>query len=537
MSIHAWLAPSSIRQFPHTLPSSRHPLCIEAALNEQFSFQVVLRQGNEQPQNVRLEITAPRRWRSKVRRIGCVPVSHHNSPILHDRLETDGNLPGFVPDPLFEEDHLRLPANETCGFWITLRPGAGARPGLFRVVVRIIPDRGHEQKLAATVRLHDIHLQPRRNFPITHWFYNDALMDWYRTDQFDRRFWSILPNYMQDLTAHGQDVIYVPVFTPPLDGVKRPHQLLRVKRVGKDRYHFDWTDVARYVRMARRCGLTHFEWCHPFTQWGVKHAIRIYDGQGRDEKLLWRPSTGATSPTYRRFLAQFLPGLRRFLDVERIHANSFFHVSDEPHGAEHLENYRKARALLQELAPWMKVMDALSEIDFARQRLTDMPIPSIQTALDFIKEGIPSWCYYCCGPRGRFLNHLLDTPLAKIAMHGCLFYRWPFRGFLHWGYNYWYESQTRTLIDPFTEQDGRRWHRGWAYGDTFLVYPGPNGPLDSIRWEVFAESLQDYQLLQTLGVPRDDSLLQPIRSFQDFPKQGRWRNALRSALFRRAAGC
>ena len=37
-------------------------------------------------------------------------------------------------------------------------------------------------------------------------------------------------------------------------------------------------------------------------------------------------------------------------------------------------------------------------------------------------------------------------------------------------------------------------------GDPFVVYPGPDGPVDSLRWEVFAASLQDYALLQEAGV-------------------------------------
>jgi hypothetical protein len=115
-------------------------------------------------------------------------------------------------------------------------------------------------------------------------------------------------------------------------------------------------------------------------------------------------------------------------------------------------------------------------------------------------------------------------------MHGFLFYRWPFRGFLHWGYNYWYQSQTRTLIDPYSVQDGLAWHRGWAYGDTFEVYPGADGPVDSIRWEVFGESLQDYALLQTLAVDRNDALLAPILSFTDFPKTAAWRHQTRAKL-------
>ena len=176
-------------------------------------------------------------------------------------------------------------------------------------------------------------------------------------------------------------------------------------------------------------------------------------------------------------------------------------------------------------------MDALSDIEYGRQKLTDIPVPSISTTLDFINEDIECWCYYCCGPRSKFLNRLMDTPLAKIAMHGMVFYRWPVQGFLHWGYNYWYESQTRNLIDPYANQDGMAWNREWAYGDPFVVYPGPNGPIDSIRWEVFGESLQDYQLLQTLNVKHDDPLLARIRNFQDFPKTESWRQKTKVALY------
>jgi hypothetical protein len=129
---------------------------------------------------------------------------------------------------------------------------------------------------------------------------------------------------------------------------------------------------------------------------------------------------------------------------------------------------------------------------------------------------------------------LLDTPLAKIRMNGWLFYRWPFHGFLHWGYNYWYKSQTRTRIDPFNVQDGLMWP-GWAYGDTFMVYPGADGPIDSLRWEVFADSMQDYALLQTLGVERDAKLLRDLKTFEDFPKSADWLARTRRKLLTAAA--
>lgn len=536
MRVHSWLVPSYRRVFPHTRPPAEagHLLSCHIALNEQCSFQVAVCSEESDPETVRIDIEVPTGWAARVRRVGLVPVQHRNTPVDVGPEDVEGAeyIPGYVPDPLFDEETFLLPPAETHAFWITVRPGFSAVPGEYMLRVSVIPARGEAAVHLVRVTVYPVELLARRGFHITHWFYADALIDWYRTNLFDARFWNLLRTYVQDVVSHGQDTLYVPVFTPPLDGVKRPTQLLVVRKRGPDQYEFDWRDVKRYVEIAEACGISYFEWCHLFTQWGARDAIRVYAGQGENEELLWPPETSATSPTYRQFLSQFLPALHRFLSEEGLLERSFFHLSDEPHGEDHLRRYREARTMVRELAPWMRVMDALTDITFAREGLVDIPIPSILTALDFVREGIPSWCYYCCVPRGPYLNRLLDTPLAKIAMHGLLFYRWPFQGFLHWGYNYWYRSQTRELIDPYTVQDGANWEHGWAYGDPFEVYPGPAGPVDSIRWEVFAESLQDYQLLQTLGVSRDDPRLMPLQDFAHFPKQPNWRLELRAALLK-----
>jgi hypothetical protein len=504
----------------------------DVARNERFSFQVALRQDGTEPLKVRIEAAFPAGWRARVRRVGYVPIRHLNTETPPAEIEGIGFVPGYGPDPLLDEDSIDLPPGETHAFWITVIPNTRARAGKHRIGLRVIPDNGRAREHQVGFEVFPVTLKPRRGFAITQWFYLDALIDWYRSDLFDSRFWTLLPAYLRNLVDHGQDTLYVPTFTPPLDGIKRPSQLLKVSRKPGGGYRFDWSHVRRFIRMARACGIVNFEWCHLFTQWGARDAIRVYEGQGADEIMFWPAGTRATSTTYRRFLGDYLPALRRFLDHEGLMQHSFFHVSDEPHG-DQIVDYRKARAVLAELAPWMPVMDALSEIEFGRSGLTDLPVPSIRTALEFQDAGIPSWCYYCCGPRGAYLNRLMDTPLSKIAMHGFLFYRWPFGGFLHWGANYWYERGTRTLMDPFQVQDAGAWPN-WAFGDPFVVYPGEDGPIDSIRWEVFGESLQTYALLQTLGVDRNDPSLRSIRSFEDFPKSEQWLRRTRRRLLRTA---
>jgi hypothetical protein len=153
---------------------------------------------------------------------------------------------------------------------------------------------------------------------------------------------------------------------------------------------------------------------------------------------------------------------------------------------------------------------------------------------DYLKKGIPHWVYYCMGPTGPYINRFFDTPLIKVRMQGLIFYKLQTLGFLHWGYNYWYilhngfDMESQQMIDPFT--DGSAGVKT-PHGDGFVVYPGHEGPIDSIRWEVFAEAMQDYALLQTLGVNPDEEWLKPIMNYAEFPKSEQWfREAIQRLL-------
>jgi hypothetical protein len=237
--------------------------------------------------------------------------------------------------------------------------------------------------------------------------------------------------------------------------------------------------------------------------------------------LLWPPEISATGDVYRKFLEQFIPQFKAFLEEEKVLDQSLFHCADEPDGDVQMADYRKARALLRELAPWMKVMDAMSDPRFATEKLSDMPVPSIATAPAFTQANCPHWVYLCCGPRDRFLQRLLDTPLPKLRMAGWLFYKLGAKGFLHWGHNYWFKFCTSEIGDPFNDASVGAWP-GLPYGDPFVVYPGENGPIDSIRWEILSESLQDYALLQSAGVPTDAPMLSALKDYRDFPKSEEW---------------
>jgi hypothetical protein len=68
-------------------------------------------------------------------------------------------------------------------------------------------------------------------------------------------------------------------------------------------------------------------------------------------------------------------------------------------------------------------------------------------------------------------------------------------GFLHWGYNFWNTQYSLKNINPYQVTDA-----GCAFpsGDPFIVYPGEEGPIPSIRLKVLQQALFDLRALKLL---------------------------------------
>ena len=78
------------------------------------------------------------------------------------------------------------------------------------------------------------------------------------------------------------------------------------------------------------------------------------------------------------------------------------------------------------------------------------------------------------------------------------------KGFLHWGFNFYYSQFSKRKINPFFETDAggatpiNTTDSGFPSGDSFAVYPGENGALESTRLVVFHEALQDLSAMRLL---------------------------------------
>lgn len=101
-------------------------------------------------------------------------------------------------------------------------------------------------------------------------------------------------------------------------------------------------------------------------------------------------------------------------------------------------------------------------------------------------EGGQVWWYVNHAPPRPYGNFFLD--FAAIE-HRILFWQsWAvgMRGMQYWNINHWpaHGDPYESLLDITP-----------VNGDGVLVYPGPDGPVNSIRWEIIRDGIEDYDYL------------------------------------------
>lgn len=373
---------------------------------------------------------------------------------------------------------------------------------------------------------------PAQSLIYTNWFYTDCLMSHYGFAAFSDAYWRVSESFLRRAAEYGMNCVLTPLFTPPLDtkvGGERPTvQLVDVTVTGRNSYSFGFEKLEKWIDMAVRCGIKYFEMSHLFTQWGARHAPKIVaDVQGQEKKIFgWR--TRASGKKYRTFLQQLAPALKTFLKKKGIEQQCIFHVSDEP--AKSMRRaYGRAAGLVRELFGEYKIIDALSSFDLYEQGLIQTPVPAIDHIMPFVGHVPQLWAYYCSAQaQNNVSNRFFAMPSARNRVLGLQLYKFDVKGFLHWGYNFYYSQYSKRVIDPFTEPDaGGR----FPSGDSFVVYPGENGePMDSLRLHVFYDALQDQRALQLLEsrIGREktlalleDGLKKPL-TFSDYPQSDEW---------------
>jgi succinate dehydrogenase flavin-adding protein (antitoxin of CptAB toxin-antitoxin module) len=131
------------------------------------------------------------------------------------------------------------------------------------------------------------------------------------------------------------------------------------------------------------------------------------------------------------------------------------------------------------------------------------------------KHGDKFWWYVCTGPKAPYCTLFIDHPGTELRIWLWQSWQRKIEGILVWQTNYWTSSAAYPDQPQNPYEDPMGWtsgystpkgeKRAWGNGDGRFIYPPPtaananspepilDGPVDSIRWEMLRDGIEDYE--------------------------------------------
>ena len=378
---------------------------------------------------------------------------------------------------------------------------------------------------------------PKADIKFTNWVHYDCIAQEHNVELFDETFYEIFNEYLRVYIECGNNMLFVPLFTPPLDTLvgceRKTTQLVKIFK-DENGYKFSLDALKKFIFFAMERGIEYIEFSHLFTQWGGECCPKIVASVNGKEQKLFGWDNKSDSVEYVEFLDAFLPVLVQEIQAWGIADKCYFHLTDEPKG-EHLINYEKCRNIVKKHLGDLPIMDALSNYDFYEKGLVDIPVVCTPHYAQFKERFVENiFAYYCCWPSNDYYcNRLLNMPLQRTRILGFLLYQNNAKGFLHWGFNFYNTAYSLTKVNPYEDTSAGGM---FPSGDSFIVYPTKEGVLLTIRAEASREAVQDYLLCKLaesfLGKQAVMQILEKfnIRGFNEYPRSIKGHNEIRQKI-------
>jgi hypothetical protein len=431
--------------------------------------------------------------KTRVRFVGYVHVGY---PVKNPPSDQLRKPPGEFPDVLLDDKTVNLEADSSQPIWISIDVPAKTRAGLYGGKVKISGMAGGKKEtleVPVAVKVYDVSIGKSRLW-LTNWFYTNKYRTNASTDtnlaeleQYSAAYWELLRKYAQDMAQHRQNMVKL-----------SPLELTEYSTGESGKFKFD------FGRFDRAVGI--------FIEEGVIGRIegshlgrRINDKwENQFEAVICKIEEGKTimagcdpcSAQADEFYSQFLPALVQHLGQKGWLDIYVQHVADEP-TIETAGSYISIAKLVRKYSPQLKIIEACHTKEL--EGFVDIWVPQMNFLSDkgnfeFYKKrqeaGDEVWFYTCMYPQGEFANRFIEQPLWKTRILHWINYHYGLTGYLHWGYNCWNSN-------PFKET--AVYSGGLPGGDSWIVYPGIDGPVDSIRFEAMRDGAADYELLCMLG--------------------------------------
>ncbi|MER7690326.1 glycoside hydrolase domain-containing protein [Streptomyces sp. NPDC097610] len=490
-------------------------LALSAVRNEQVSAQLAIASGHDL-HDVRAsvgDLTGPGGARisgsgTQVRFVKYVPVQRSKSEMdwsatidqVSSAAEVSGDRdPDVVGDALQEGSSVDVPAYAAQPLWFTFHIPKTAKPGAYTGTVRVTADDGTRVAYPLSVQVADAAVPDPKDygFFLDVWAQPETMARGSGVELWSDRHWMLIEAYDKDLASRGQKVINTTVVDNPWHhqwslGTRQsqtatPYSSMVAWKWNGSRFSFDFSRWDKYVRTALKAGLgpdigafsmLAFQDGEHLTYTDTRTGKTVYENVdlGGDR---WRAAWGA-----------FLPAFEQHAKAKGWLDHTWLSFDERP-----VDTMTVVKNFVHEVAPAFDDRISVAGSINTESIASDLSVDwggidqlTAEKAEERRKAGKITTFYVYGSPAHP--NTLSYSPAVEARMIPWISAQRHLDGFLRWSYNSW-------TSDPFTQPVYI-----FSQGDEYLVYPGKNGPMSSIRWEQLKEGIEDFELVSELRKKR-----------------------------------
>jgi hypothetical protein len=468
----------------------------EAVRGENATLQFIVR-SEYSISNLRVSVTQAKNGDKKLPApktgfVGYVKVGRTVWDYSRDRIVS---VSGYYPDPVLEQESVNVDFGNTQPIWISIPIPADAGKGLYKGIVTIsgkINGRSFTTSRDYSVRVYPVNVG-KTSLWVTNWFSIDTMqLKWLNSgksfEPYSERHWELVSIMARKMADYRQNVAII----SPL--------ALSDFSMDNGKWMTDFTKFDKVVEIFIKEGVIgRIEGGHiggRSGDWVSQFVVSVpkltSDSKSKFDLL------PISDPRAQKFYTDFIPALRQHLKDKNWDKIYMQHLADEPI-RENVNSYIQIAKFIRKLAPDFKFIDACHSKDLGG--MLDIWVPQ----LDYMnqdykfysnqqKNGREIWTYTCLNPKFEYANRFIELPLLRTRYIHWLNYKYDIPGYLHWGLNYWNET------DPFGEQTGIQLEGGNILpgGDAWIIYPKDGKLFSSIRYDAMRDGIVDYELLKML---------------------------------------
>lgn len=424
---------------------------------------------------------------ASVRFVGYV---HVDRPSQRPSLDQLRQPPADFPDVLLEDASVSVPSEQAQPVWISVHVPPAVPEGAYQASVTVRADSGgitQEATYPLKLVVYPITLDSTRLW-VTNWF----SMQWrhmeINPEPDSAAYYDLLRRYARNMAEHRQNAALI-----------SPLALSRFYVNAEGALAVDFEKFDRWVQIFIDEGVIgRIEGGHIGGRSGGWDSDFITYIHSVQDGAVTNGSAAPDSEEARTFYGFFYPALTAHLKEKGWLDIYMQHLADEP-TQRNMGTYKALAALVHEFAPELRIIEANHTKELVGSM--DIWVPQLNFFHEDFghyqerqKNGDEVWFYTCVFPQGEYANRFIELPLIKTRLLHWINFTSGATGYLHWGYNAWKNEDPRVYTT--------REHNGPPYlpaGDPWVVYPGKEGPLDSIRFEAMRDGIFDHELLCRLA--------------------------------------